>query len=83
MRMIRISEQPQLLQRIVKAAIRKVIGDAVFDTAYHSVDEQVKYNRKVLRSCARKLGANAYAHRFRVDHHFGVVIGRVVSALLC
>ncbi|EDR04034.1 uncharacterized protein LACBIDRAFT_306412 [Laccaria bicolor S238N-H82] len=78
-RMILISEQPQLLKRIIKAAIRKAIGDAIFDTAYHTVDEQVKYNRKTLRSCARKLGANAYAHRFRVDHHFGVAIGRVLK----
>lgn len=79
MRMIHISEQPQLLQRIIKAAIRKAIGDVIFDTAYRSVDEQVKYNRKTLRSCARKFGANAYAHRFRVDHAFGKVTGRVLN----
>jgi len=64
--MICISEQPQLLQQIIKVAIHKVIGDVIFDTAYRSVDEQVKYNHKTLQSCMQKFGANAYAHRLEM-----------------
>jgi len=67
-----------MLRMIIKAAIRRVTGDAIGETAYPPLDDATKYFRRTLRRCALSLGANLYAARFAQDHHFGVVFGRVV-----
>ncbi|KIJ93672.1 hypothetical protein K443DRAFT_125515 [Laccaria amethystina LaAM-08-1] len=79
---ISIKAQPYILRMIIKAAIRRVTGDAIGETAYSPLDDATKYFRRTLKRCAFSLGATLYASRFAQDHHFGVVFGRVLNGRL-
>jgi len=67
-----------MLCMIIKAAIHRVTGDAIGETAYPPLDDVIKYFRRTLRRCALSLRATLYAARFAQYHHFGVVFGHVV-----
>ena len=77
-RLISIKAQPSELQRIIRAAIRRVTGDIIFENAYVSSDEIISYNQQTLSTVATELEENKYVARFQKDHNFGVVVGRVV-----
>lgn len=81
-RLISIRMQSSALRQIIRAAIRQVIGDAIFDNAYPAAKGELTYYRKTLRSCARKLKHEDYAERFKTDHHFGVIVARLVCTFL-
>lgn len=68
---------------IIRGGIRKVTGDAIFETAYHAVDGLTKYLRLILWRTARSLNLLAYAKRFEQDSEFGKAIGRVVRRISC
>lgn len=81
--LIKLRIQPSGLRMIIRAGIRKVTGDAIFETAYHAVDKLTHYLRLVLWRSARSLNLLAYAKRFEQDSEFGKAIGRVVRGLTC
>ena len=64
-RLISIRMQPPALRQIIRAAIRQVIGDAIFDNAYPPASDELTYFRKTLQSCTRKLKHGGYAERFK------------------
>ena len=77
-RLISIMAQPVDLQRIIRAAIRRVMGDIIFQNTYVSSDEVIPYNQKTLFTVAKELKEEQYAQRFAKDHGFALVVGRVV-----
>ncbi|KIJ91570.1 hypothetical protein K443DRAFT_14286 [Laccaria amethystina LaAM-08-1] len=81
-RLISIRVQPPALRQIIRAAIRRVIGDAIFDHAYPSASDELTYYRKTLRSCARKLKYDDYAERFKTDLQFGIIVARLLNGRL-
>jgi hypothetical protein len=77
-RLISIMAQPVNLQIIIRAAIRRVMGDIIFENTYVSSDEVIAYNQKTLSTVAKELEKEQYAIRFAKDSSFAVVVGRVV-----
>jgi hypothetical protein len=65
--MIKLRIQPSGLRMIIRAGIRKVTGNAIFETAYCAVDSLTQYFHKVLWQSARSLNLLAYAKRFDQD----------------
>ena len=70
--------QPSDLQKIIRAAIRRIMGDIIFENTYVSSDDVIAYNKKTLFTVAKELKEEHYAQRFAKDHNFAVVVGRVV-----
>ena len=62
-RLISIMAQPINLQIIIRAAIRRVMGDIIFENTYVSNDEVIAYNQKTLSTVAKELKEEAYAMR--------------------
>ena len=77
-RLISIMAQPTSLQTIICAAIRRVMGDTIFENTYVPSDDVIAYNQKTLSVVAKELKEELYAQRFAKDHNFAVVVGRVV-----
>jgi hypothetical protein len=81
--MIKLRIQPSGLRMIIRAGIRKVTGNAIFETAYCAVDSLTQYFHKVLWRSARSLNLLAYAKQFDQDSKFGKAIGQVVCDIAC
>lgn len=81
--LIKLRIQPSGLRMIIRAGIREVIADTIFETAYRAVDSLTQYYRLVLWHAAKSLNLSAYAKRFAQDSEFGRAIGRVVRGLTC
>lgn len=77
-RIISIKAQPTSLQAVIKAAIREVVGDALFVTAYPNAVTATNYYCDVLKKRAEKLHNVKLHDRFEKDHQFAVVISRLV-----
>ena len=67
--MLSLTAQPLPMMKTLKAAIRVVSGDVIFDSAYPAVDSVAcsTYCCDVLSGCATKLGFKKLAARFRDD----------------
>jgi hypothetical protein len=76
--LISIMAQPTKLQRIIRAAIRRVMGNIIFKNTYIPSDKVIAYNQKMLSTVAKDFKEELYAQRFVKDHSFAVVVGRVV-----
>ncbi|KAF9489969.1 hypothetical protein BDN71DRAFT_1525446 [Pleurotus eryngii] len=81
-RTLGIKNQPFPLRAVVKAAIKHVTGDIIFDSAYPSADLNNfnKYHRQVLVESARSLSYNHLAGRFKKDDELLKLIAGVVNA---
>jgi hypothetical protein len=68
-RMLSVTAQPLPMMKTLRAAIRAVSGDVIFDSAYPAVDSIAYsiYYRDVLYDCATKLGYKKLAARFKDD----------------
>lgn len=77
-RMISIRAQAPEIQTVIKAAIRKITGDALFLTAYPSAITLAAYLRDTLATTAKDLKLSSLSLRFQGDHKFGESISRVV-----
>ncbi|KAF9502070.1 hypothetical protein BDN71DRAFT_1500221 [Pleurotus eryngii] len=80
-RTLGIKNQPFPLRAVVKAAIKHVTGDIIFDSAYPSADLNNfnKYHRQVLIESARSLSYNHLAGRFKKDDELLKLIAGVVN----
>ncbi|KAF8258515.1 hypothetical protein EI94DRAFT_1815161 [Lactarius quietus] len=77
--MVRLSKQPDDLRAIIKVTISKVIGNAIHEQAYRTVDGLIAYYRRILWSSAKKsLHLLPFAKRFAEDLEFGKVFARVL-----
>lgn len=77
-RIISIKAQSPALQAVVKAAIRDVMGDALFLTTYPSPITVVDYICDTLRTNANRLNFSALSDRFAEDRKFVETISHVV-----
>jgi hypothetical protein len=77
-RIISIKAQPSALQAVIKAAIREVTGDALFETAYPSAVTVMDYYCDLLKRSAGSLNHLKLRVRFEKDRKFAEVISRVV-----
>ncbi|KAH9016274.1 hypothetical protein EDB85DRAFT_1862189, partial [Lactarius pseudohatsudake] len=76
---VQLRIQPPDLRAIMRLAIKKALGDAVFDTAYLAVKSSVAYHRKILYQSAKSLHLSLFAKRFNLDHEIGKAFGRVLG----
>lgn len=82
-RILGVKDQPTPLRVTIKAAIRRVIGDLVFESAFPNVDIDNfnNYHRHVLVECAQKLRYEHLAERFEQDDKLLRFTASVVSLL--
>lgn len=68
-RMLSVTAQPVPMMKTLRAAIRVVSGDVIFDSSYPAVDSITysAYHCAVLFDCATKMGHKKLAARFRDD----------------
>ncbi|KAG5654271.1 hypothetical protein H0H81_005120 [Sphagnurus paluster] len=81
-RTIRINSQPPPLSTLIKAAIRQVIGDALFVDAYPSVSTIDNYFLQVLTDIGAHLEFPILVDRISVDRVLFSHIGRILSTRL-
>lgn len=79
---INIKAQPPPLQAVIKVAIREVIGDGLFITAFPSAITTTSYFRDTLRTSAKNLNFQVLRRRFEEDPKFTEVVSCVVSRLM-
>ncbi|KAH9024529.1 hypothetical protein EDB84DRAFT_1273891, partial [Lactarius hengduanensis] len=77
--LVQLRIQPLDLRAIMRVAIKRVKGDAIFDTAYHAINSTTAYHRYTLYKSAKSLHHSAFANRFFWDHEIGKAFGRVLS----
>ncbi|KAH9000974.1 hypothetical protein EDB86DRAFT_2801630 [Lactarius hatsudake] len=77
--LVQLRIQPPDLRAIMRVAIKRVKGDAIFDTAYRAVNSTTAYHRYTLYKSAKSLHHSAFANRFFWDHEIGKALGRVLS----
>lgn len=80
--LIGIHMQPSALRQIIRAAIHQVVGNAIFNNAYPSANEELTYYPKTLHSCAQKLKHEGYAECFKTDLQFGIVVTHLVHSFV-
>ncbi|KIM35644.1 hypothetical protein M413DRAFT_32395 [Hebeloma cylindrosporum] len=81
-RMLSVTAQPVPMMKTLRAAIRVVSGDAIFDSTYPSVETAAykTYRRDVLYNSATKLGYKKLAIRFRDDSELWKVSAAILNA---
>ncbi|KAH9020913.1 hypothetical protein EDB84DRAFT_1275197, partial [Lactarius hengduanensis] len=77
--LVQLRIQPLDLRAIMRVAIKRVKGDAIFDTAYHAINSTTAYHRYTLYKSAKSLHHSVFANRFFWDHEIGKAFGRVLS----
>ncbi|KAG6846749.1 hypothetical protein H0H93_012103, partial [Arthromyces matolae] len=79
---LRLSDQPPNAKAMIKAAIREVSGDCLFEDAYPSVDQMGAYHTKVLVEACDALGSDFELLGYRVTRDRAMVghISRVLSS---
>jgi hypothetical protein len=82
-RMLSVTAQPLPMMKTLKAAIRVVSGDVIFDSAYPAVDSITcsAYHSDVFYDCATKLGYKKLGARFRDDSVLLKLSSAIVSFL--
>ena len=69
-----------LSQQVLKAGIRRITGDALWETSFPKLVDTYKPYRKVLQVCANECGYGELADRFTQDGKFGIIMARIVSS---
>ncbi|KAF8231517.1 hypothetical protein L208DRAFT_1378067 [Tricholoma matsutake] len=77
-RIISIKNQSSSLQSVIKAAIREVMGDALFKTSYPSAVTIVDHLCNLLKQSAKDLNLCTLHNRFKQDCKFAEVVSCVV-----
>ncbi|KAG6836265.1 hypothetical protein H0H93_009625 [Arthromyces matolae] len=79
---LRLSDQPANAKAMIKAAIRQVSGDCLFEDGYPSVDQMQAYHTKVLVGACDALGSDFELLGYRVSRDRAMVghISRVLSS---
>ena len=82
-RTLSVTSQPPPMMKTLRAAIRVVSGDVIFDSAYPAVDSITysSYHRDVLFECATNLGYKKLATRFKDDDELLKLSASIVSTL--
>ena len=80
--MLSVTAQPLPMMKTLKAAIRVVSGDVMFDSAYPAVDSITygAYHCDVLFDCATKLGYKKLADRFKDDDELLKISAAIVRS---
>ncbi|KAI9431089.1 hypothetical protein H4582DRAFT_1822972, partial [Lactarius indigo] len=77
--LVQLRLQPPDLRAIMRLAIKTITGDAIFDTAYRTVNSTTAYYRHILYRSAKSLHLPVFANRFFYDPEIGKVFSRVLS----
>lgn len=79
-RVLGLMKQSSALKMVIQAAIHKVVGDALFETAYPDgkADSEAKYLRTTFKQCAREYKQPEISRRCKHDDEFMGHIGRLV-----
>lgn len=79
-RALAVLSQPEPMKKTLRAAFRRVVGDAMFVSAYPAINpsEVQSYQRSVLYECAKRLHFKELAKRLKFDDELVRICASVV-----
>lgn len=80
-RSLAVLSQPEPMKRTLRAAFRRVVGDAIFVSAYPTINtsEVQGYQRSILYDCAKRLNYKELAKRLKSDDE----LVRICASVVC